>query len=146
MGDYRLRASLAWAKVRRYVEIPYHPCVGKMRTAIIFAFCLTVSLLGVATMSHQLKQQERDRIAFASEQNRSRLHEFISTLDPEIMRDCVKQFDEGREMALDHLATCGDFDLYARYLGRSKLESVKKFRNALLQSSSRLEFEDRLSL
>ena len=120
-----------------------------MRTAVIFASCLTVSLSGVATMSHQLKEQRRPKrqqlSVFESEESRTLLEEFIATLDPEIMKACAQQHDLGQEVDLDSLATCGDFDLYARYVGISKLEAVKRFRAALLQSSSRIEFEDKLA-
>ncbi|MCD0457956.1 hypothetical protein [Roseiconus lacunae] len=73
------------------------------------------------------------------------LDQFLASLDPEIMKECVDQFDTGRPIDLDHLATCGDFDAYARYMRLSKFEAVKKFEYVLLNSSSKLEFEDKLA-
>ncbi len=77
--------------------------------------------------------------------DRALLDEFMSSLDPTIMKEYAAQHDAGRPVDLDHLSTCGDFDSYARYMRLSKFEAVKKFEYVLLHSSSKLEFEDRLA-
>jgi hypothetical protein len=120
-----------------------------VRTAVIFAFSLTVSLLGVATMSHQLKQQrlqqKEQQEVRELQRRRKMLQQFIATLDPEIMKACVKQHDSGKPMNLDTLVTCGDFETYAEYLRATRPDAVRRFKRALLESSSRIEFEDRLA-
>ncbi|WP_442509517.1 hypothetical protein SH528x_001094 [Novipirellula sp. SH528] len=73
------------------------------------------------------------------------LTEFIATLDPEVMKACAARHDSGGEVDLDYLSTCGDFELYARYMDISKYQAVIKFEHVMLHSSSRLEFEERLA-
>lgn len=73
------------------------------------------------------------------------LDTFMASLDPTIMKEYVAIHDAGKPSDLDYLATCGDFDSYARYMRVSKFEAVKKFEYVLLHSSSKLEFEDRLA-
>jgi hypothetical protein len=75
----------------------------------------------------------------------SLLDDFMATLDRAIIKECVAQHDADGEIDLDRLATCGDFDIYARYMRISKFDAVKKFRYVLLHSSSKLEFDDRLA-
>lgn len=70
------------------------------------------------------------------------LEEFIASLDKEKMGEII---DQQGDLDLDDLATCGDFDLYARYMRISKFEAVKKFRHLLLYSDSKLEFRHRLA-
>ncbi|WP_253157830.1 hypothetical protein [Stieleria tagensis] len=77
--------------------------------------------------------------------DKTRLDQFVQSLDPAVMKECVDRYDKGKPIDLDYLATCGDFEVYADYLRLSKFEAVKKFEYALLHSSSKLEFEDRLS-
>jgi hypothetical protein len=77
--------------------------------------------------------------------DRSLLDHFTYSLDPTIIKECVAQHNAGKSIDLDYLATCGDFDAYARYLRISKFEAVKKFEYVVLHSSSKLEFEDRLA-
>ncbi|QDT04375.1 hypothetical protein K227x_27660 [Rubripirellula lacrimiformis] len=71
--------------------------------------------------------------------------QFISTLDPVVIKACVAEHETSGKTDLDQLAKCGDFDLYARYMRISKFDAVKKFNYVLLNSSSKLEFEDRLA-
>ncbi len=80
-----------------------------------------------------------------STRDKSLLDQFMATLDPAIIKECVAQHDSGREVDLDLLSTAGDFDIYARYMRITKFEAVKKFNYVLLHSSSKLEFEDRLA-
>ncbi|WP_182871179.1 hypothetical protein [Stieleria mannarensis] len=81
----------------------------------------------------------------ASTRDRALLDQFMASLDPTIMKECAARYDSGRPIDLDYLVTCGDFETYARYLRLSKFDAVKKFEHALLYSSSKLEFEDRLA-
>ena len=80
-----------------------------------------------------------------SMRDKSLLNEFIATLDPDVIKECVAKYESSHDVDLDYLATCGDFDLYARYMRISKFEAVKKFEYVLLHSSSKLEFDDRLA-
>ncbi|MEM1069827.1 MAG: hypothetical protein AAGI63_13080, partial [Planctomycetota bacterium] len=77
--------------------------------------------------------------------DQSLLDQFMRSLDPTIMNECVTRHDEGQQIDLDYLAKCGDFEIYARYTRLSKFDAVKKFEYVLLHSSSKLEFEDRLA-
>ncbi|OYP34212.1 hypothetical protein CGZ80_15605 [Rhodopirellula sp. MGV] len=77
--------------------------------------------------------------------DRELLDQFMATLNPTIMQECAAEHDLGHTIDLDYLASCGDFDLYAKYLRISKFEAVKKFEYVMLYSSSKLEFEERLA-
>lgn len=119
-----------------------------MRTATTFAFCLLVSAAVFYAGVQQGWVSEKDplgTVPIAPLEGRPPLDAFLATLDPEVMKECVRQHERGREIDLDFLATCGDFDLYADYMGLSKYEAVKKFEYVMLYSSSQLEFEDRLA-
>jgi len=72
------------------------------------------------------------------------LNEFYKSLDPEVMRECTAVYDLGGQIDIDYLSTCGDFELYASYTRLSKFQAVKKFEAVMLDSSSLLEFRDRL--
>ncbi len=121
-----------------------------MRVAILFAFTFFISALtffaiassseeSPATMSPQFVTQS------SADGNQKLLTEFIATLDPEVMKACAARHDTGGKIDLDYLSTCGDFELYARYMQISKYQAVKKFEYVMLHSSSRLEFEERLA-
>ncbi|QDT11466.1 hypothetical protein [Planctomycetes bacterium K23_9] len=126
-----------------------------MRPLIIVVCVLTTSSLAYYTTAYR----SNSNAGFGASQNPmfstntdvvatrdpSLLAEFKATLNRDIILKCVAQHEAGREMDLDYLATCGDFDVYARYLRISKFEAVKKFQHVIIYSSSMLEFEERLA-
>jgi hypothetical protein len=115
-----------------------------MRTAGVLAFSAVITLL-VFSSNLELRGS-RAVEEYQTAESRAWLVEFMSTLDPTIMRECIARHDAGGAIDLDYLAECGDFALYARYLRVSKYEAVKKFKHELQYAGSLLEFEDRLSV
>ena len=109
-------------------------------------FFVTLLVTGMTYFSLQEKQSIQPEFHYQSLADRPSLDAFLETLDSEVMQECVARHDAGRSIDLDYLATCGDFEMYAKYMGISKYEAVKKFAYVLSYSSSRLEFEARLAL
>ncbi len=122
-----------------------------MRAVAILATLLaatSVALLSITLTQVELNSETNSNTYYSdvvSTRDKSLLKKFLRSLDPAIMKECVAQHDSGRPIDLDYLATCGDFDAYAKYMRLSKFEAVKKFEHVLLHSSSKLEFEDRLA-
>ena len=119
-------------------------------TAILACLIVTSSLAFVAVgpWSIDLEDRAKQNPLFSdsvSVRDKVLLDKFIATLDPDIMKECITQQETSHDVDLDYLSTCGDFDIYARYMRISKFEAVKKFKYVLLHSSSKLEFDDRLA-
>ena len=122
-----------------------------MRIVAIIACLLATSAL--AFVSFVSRSSDNDQYVeqnplfqdVVSTRDRALLDEFIATLQPAIIKDCVAKHDAGGGIDLDYLSTCGNFEIYARYMRISKFEAVKKFKYILLNSSSKLEFDDRLA-
>ncbi|MDG2223743.1 MAG: hypothetical protein P8L85_20360 [Rubripirellula sp.] len=108
----------------------------------------SVALVAVAPWSTDSEHRAKQNPLFsdaASTRDKSLLDEFIATLDPDIIKECVAKHETSHDVDLDYLSTCGDFDIYARYMRISKFEAVKKFKYVVLHSSSKLEFDDWLA-
>lgn len=111
--------------------------------SLVAASSLVIVAVGSRSTGAQSQSQSNTYFSdIESARDESLLEEFIASLDKEKMGRII---DQRGDLDLDDLATCGDFDKYARYMRTSKFEAVKKFRYLLLYSDSRLEFRYRLS-
>jgi hypothetical protein len=113
-------------------------------TALLICLTVTssVALVAVAPWLTDAEYRSKQNPLFSDGvlmRDKSLLNEFIATLDPDIIKECVAKYESSHDVDLDYLATCGDFDLYARYMRISKFEAVTKFKYVLLHSSSKLE-------
>ena len=104
-----------------------------------------IAIVAIGSRSTDTQSQSHLNTYFTdviSTRDENLLEEFIASLDKEKMAEII---DQRGDLDLDDLASCGDFDLYARYMRVSKFEAVKKFRYLLLYTDSRLEFRHRLA-
>lgn len=111
--------------------------------SLVVTSLIAIVAIGLRSIGPQSQSQSNAYFTVAkSTRDEQLLDEFIASLDKDKMAEII---DQRGDLDLDDLATCGDFDLYARYMRISKFEAVKKFRHLLLYSDSKLEFRHRLA-